>query len=158
MSSTIKHGHWVGGASSPEYRSWDAMISRCTRPSNIGYAAYGGRGITVCERWIHSFEVFLEDMGRRPTLDYQIERVDNSAGYSPGNCVWATRKEQARNRSSNLLLTLRGETLTAIDWAERLGIPVKTLWTRKHRGWTDERALTVPRQSYPLKIGRRVSP
>ena len=77
---------------------WSDMKRRCHRESHHAYANYGGRGITVCERWRQSFAHFLEDMGPRPDPSLTLERVDNSAGYSPENCVWATRLEQGLNK------------------------------------------------------------
>jgi len=80
------------------HNSWKAMKTRCTNPNAQYYADYGGRGITICERWLHSFENFLADMGERPA-GMSIERLDNEKGYEPGNCVWATATQQARNQT-----------------------------------------------------------
>ncbi len=88
--------HEMRGA--PEYRAWDAMKQRCTNPKNVGWDRYGGAGITVCERWMRSFENFLADMGPRPGPDYSLDRIDGAKGYAPDNCRWATRSEQQRNR------------------------------------------------------------
>lgn len=98
MSNSRKtHGQSRGAT----YRSWHSMIERCTRKSHPGFHRYGGRGITVCDEWLNSFEAFLRDMGERPGPRMTLDRYPNNDGnYEPGNCRWATWKEQARNKSS----------------------------------------------------------
>ena len=91
------HGHTVGRNRSAEYSSWVSMRRRCEDPKHHAYPHYGGRGIVVCERW-QRFELFLEDMGLQPLTRMTIERVNGDSDYEPGNCRWATMKEQAQNR------------------------------------------------------------
>ncbi len=90
-------GYRHGWSDTPTYVSWNAMKSRCNTPSNTSYPTYGGRGITVCERW-RTFENFLEDMGERPSMEHQIDRIDNDGNYEPGNCRWLTRMENCARR------------------------------------------------------------
>lgn len=94
IERSTKHG----GYGTPEYNSWCAMIQRCTNPKKIDYENYGGRGITICERWRDNFEYFLSDMGYRPGPEYSIDRIDVNGNYEPLNCRWATAKEQRANQ------------------------------------------------------------
>jgi hypothetical protein len=89
-----KHGH----SNALEYEIYKSIIQRCTNERNKQYSDYGGRGITICERWMNSVENFIADMGPRPSTKHSVERKDNSKGYSPENCKWATTVEQSRNR------------------------------------------------------------
>jgi hypothetical protein len=93
----LKHGQSKGVR---EYRIWCAMKARCTYPKSIRWMRYGGRGITVCERWLHSFEAFLADMGPCPSPKHSIDRVNNDGNYEVGNVRWATSSEQAKNKRS----------------------------------------------------------
>lgn len=89
-----------GLSGSPEYQSWVSMKARCLNPATEHYGLYGGRGITVCDRWLTSFANFYADMGERPEpkTAYSIDRIDTNGNYEPGNCKWSTDSEQASNR------------------------------------------------------------
>lgn len=129
----------------PEYRAWQTMRLRCTEPTNPAYKDYGGRGISVCARWLDSPAAFLEDMGAKPTPEHELDRYpDNNGNYEPGNCRWATRKENDRNRRSNRLIEFGDETMALAAWAERVGMGRDTLRKRLEAGWTVEEALTIP--------------
>lgn len=94
----LRHGHAADSGRSPEYMVWESMVQRCVNTNHRAYADYGGRGITVCERWRSSFEAFFADMGLRPSAELSLDRIDNDGGYEPGNCRWATKTEQRNNR------------------------------------------------------------
>lgn len=133
-----------GLCGTPEYRAWSHLIGRCENENDGSYPHYGARGIRVCERWRNSFEAFLEDMGPRP-LGTEIDRYPNNDGnYEPGNCRWATRVENARNKRSNHAITFRGETRCASEWEEIFGLPKGRVVDRIRKGWSVERALTTP--------------
>lgn len=132
-----------GMSRSSEYNIWCKMHLRCEDPKVKNYNNYGGRGISVCERW-GTFENFIFDMGLRPTRKHSIERLNNNLGYGPTNCIWATAKTQCNNTRVNVNLTFNGETLTLAQWSARIGIKDKTLYARHAAGWTAERILTEP--------------
>lgn len=127
-----KHGH-AKGSGSRVYEVWEGMKQRCLNINNARYQDYGGRGIRVCERWM-KFENFLADMGERPK-GTSIDRINNDGNYEPGNCRWATRKEQQNNLRNNVRITYKGTTKTFNEWAEIMGIKRHTLYTRYKRGW-----------------------
>lgn len=132
----VKHGM----SYTPEHNAWRAMKSRCYDKNRIYYKDYGGRGIQVCDRWLHSFENFYEDMGDRPTKT-SLDRIDNNGDYSPDNCRWATSSEQNRNRRN--IKIHKGKTLT--EWARHLGIKQSTLSQRYYvYGWSIDRCLDTP--------------
>lgn len=132
-----------GASHTGEYSSWTAMKQRVTNPKNPRFHRYGGRGIKVCERWSR-FENFLADMGNKPSPAHTIERINGNKDYSPDNCRWATRAEQAQNTSQNRFLTSNGRTLCLAEWARVKGLTFDTLRGRIRRGWSVERSLATP--------------
>jgi len=133
-----------GMSSSKEYRIWRGMIRRCVESKAVNYKRYGGRGITVCKRW-RSFEVFYADMGPIPSKKHTIERKDTNGNYEPNNCYWATMKEQQRNKSTNHLITFKGETKPVVQWADDLGLTPSALYNRLNKNkWSVAKALTTP--------------
>lgn len=142
MSRPITHGYTRNGKPSPEWLSWKSMKARCLRASHKDYPRYGGRGIGVCNRWINSFENFLADMGHRPSDAHSLDRYPNKDGnYEPGNCRWATRVQQQRNKGNNALIEYNGERCCATEWGERLGIKHDTISHRLKAGWTVAQSL-----------------
>jgi len=121
-----------------EYRSWNSMLQRCTNPYNDRYGSYGGRGITVCETWLNSFENFLQDMGKRHE-GTSLDRIDVDGNYEPSNCRWATAKEQQNNTR---LQKERGGSLA--DLAKIAGISTGAFSARLTRGYSIEEALAKP--------------
>ncbi len=135
-----------GKSQTKEYGIWSSMKGRCLNDKDKQYRYYGGRGITVCESWIKSFQRFYSDMGPSPGKGYSIERIDNDGNYEPDNCKWATREEQMNNRRSNHFLEYNGERKTTAQWAKETGIPIKIILNRIDAGWTDcKRILTKPK-------------
>lgn len=122
---------------------WSGMMHRCYSPKNHSFKHYGGRGITVCERW-HKLENFLADMGERPP-GTSIDRIDVNGNYEPSNCRWATPLEQGRNRRKNYKLEVGGVPMTLDEAAAALGLTRSTLWSRLERGWTPEEAVKYPK-------------
>lgn len=131
------------------YGIWQAMRNRCNNPNGEDYAHYGGRGITVCERW-NDFLLFAQDMGPRPTLKHEIDRTDNDGPYCPENCRWATRYEQMQHTRRNRRIEFDGKCLTVSEWSRLLAVPFKRICERLDLGWSAKDALTAP-----IKPGNR---
>ena len=132
-----------GMTNHPAYTNWYHMMSRCTNPKNDRFADYGGRGITVTERW-KDVTNFIADMGEKPSPDHSIDRIDNNGNYEPGNCRWATSSEQASNTSKTRKVTFEGRTQSIAQWAKERGIKEATLYYRIVRyGWPIEKAMVA---------------
>lgn len=137
------HGQSQG---SPTYRSWNSAWNRCRSPSVDGYEQYGGRGITFCKRW-QKFENFLADMGERPD-GTTLDRIDTNGNYEPGNCRWATAKEQNRNRRNTRFVEFRGERVCLAEAAEKAALSYNVVCMRLRKGWSVEAALSIPKRVY----------
>ncbi len=141
---------------SPEYTVWQNMKKRCLDTSYRRYPDYGGRGVTICARWLESFQNFIDDMGPRPSPKHSIERKDNAGNYEPSNCCWAARVVQDRNKRTNHVITYNGETMVLQAWAERTGICYETIRARIAKGWNPEQALTTPPNPSRQRFKREV--
>lgn len=152
IARCTKHGAKSRIETSREYESWSGAKARCFRLTHRRYKEWGGRGITMCERWRNSFEAFYADMGPRPK-GHSLDRIDNDGNYEPGNCRWATNSEQASNtrprkkgnpkfQPCRRFIECNGRSLSIGEWARELGIPHGRLRTRIRRGWPIEKALS----------------
>lgn len=143
------HGHCSRNRKrSPEWTAWNHMKRRCTNPNYHNYKNYGGRGITICERWLNSFENFLADMGNKPTPSHSLDRYPNNNGdYEPENCRWATPKEQSNNTKSNRIINHGGKSLTLTNWATELKLSISNLRYRIDT-WGEARAIATKKRKY----------
>ena len=143
----VKHGGTVDarlGKVDKRYKLWGSMQQRCTNPNSYVYPRYGGRGITMCKRWMDSYADFIADIGEQHE-GMTLERIDNDKGYEPNNVRWATRKEQANNRATNIVITWGGLTMTLKQWAEHLGWKYGLLTGRWSRGKRDKELFAPPK-------------
>jgi hypothetical protein len=146
----------------PEYFAWRSMLARCLNANHPKWPRYGGRGIGICDRWRNSFALFLADMGPRPGRGHSLDRRENDGNYEPGNCRWATRPQQDRNRGDNRIVEYGGLRLPAVAMCERFGVNYVRFRDRLRHGWTVARAIEEPvnRATAPGQYeyrGRRVS-
>lgn len=140
----LKHGHCrtdIRTGQTKTHRAWNAMLSRCRNKNVKNYKDYGGRGISVCERWL-KFENFLSDMGEAPS-GLTLDRINVNGDYEPGNCRWADWKTQQLNRRNNHWITFGGRTMTITQWEKEAGFPQGKISQRMKHGWTLERAITA---------------
>jgi len=147
------HGHSSSiGPDSRTYGCWRNMKQRCLNPNNKEFKNYGARGITICDRWVDSFSAFLEDMGECPD-SLTIERLDNSKGYEPGNCIWAPRSVQSRNRRTNVEYIVNGRVFLQVELANALGV-----CTHSMRKWFNKgKNLDWVVRHYKERNGREIS-
>lgn len=145
-----KHGMF----GTPTYDSWAGMIQRCYNTNNDRYSSYGGRGITVCDRWRDSFEAFMEDMGERPE-GMTIDRENTNGNYEPSNCRWATAKTQAENRRTALFVILDGVEMNASVAAKKLGVEISLFYSRLNQGYTADEIATPGAVDLTKQQGKR---
>lgn len=120
------------------------MKERCYQRTCDKYHRYGGRGIKMCDRWKNSFLYFYQDMGKRPSPEHSLDRINNDGNYEPGNCRWATALEQANNRSTNVWKIVEDHVYTVKQLAQHLNINRQTFETRLASGMSLEEAMTKP--------------
>ena len=142
---TIERNTIHGKSNSLAYASYYRMIARCYDKNNNRYQYYGGKGIKVCDRWLESFENFYADMGDRPSFEHSIERLNTESDYSPDNCKWATRLEQARNKSNNVFVVFNGESIRLVKLLQDRDIlnKRKLVYNRIRQGWDINKAIIV---------------
>lgn len=133
------HGHTTGGVS-PEYTAWHHAKRRCFDAGDDGYKDYGGRGITMCDRWREDFRAFIADMGRCP-VGLELDRIDVNGHYEPGNCRWTTRIVQANNKRWHRYVDIDGQRMTVAQAARAAGVSAFVVYGRLNRGWPIDRAL-----------------
>jgi len=124
------------------YHIWGGLRQRCINKNDKDYYRYGGRGITFDPKWL-TFEGFWEDMQEGYADNLSLDRKDNNKGYFKDNCRWATSSEQQNNMRSNRYLTFNGEIKTLTQWSRKLNIPISTIFSRLHYGWTVEKTLST---------------
>lgn len=138
-------------SSSPEYRSYKAMIQRCYDTKNLSYKRYGAKGIKVCAEWEKDFFSFLRDMGEKPE-GYTLDRINSLGNYEKENCRWATPQQQANNRFSNFLITYNDKTQTLTQWANEYGLHWATLRKRIiSLKWDIHKAITTKVKNHEKK-------
>jgi hypothetical protein len=138
----------------PLYHIWQNMLNRCRSPNFKQWADYGGRGIRVCERWQKSYAAFVEDMGPRPD-GFTLDRVDNDGNYEPGNCRWASRSDQQRNRRIAEFVTIDGASHRLIDLVEKSGLNAESVRKRVRRGLSYDQVVSPIRVSGAKIVGAK---
>lgn len=141
MPKGYKHGYCY----TPEYFTWQHIKARCHNKNSPRYPEWGGRGIRMCEQWLNNPAAFIEYMGKKPSPQHSIDRIDNSKGYEPGNCRWATPEEQSSNRKGFVReIEFNGITKNLSEWSRHFGINRELLKYRIDAGWSLSDAFTKP--------------
>ena len=144
VEQLVKRSTTHGKSHTKEFSVWHGMRTRCNNPNSDDYPHYGSRGIKVCDRWNHSFENFLADMGEVPA-GRTIDRIDTNGDYFPENCRWATVTEQNNNKRTNRYITVNGVAKTVLGWEKHLGYTSPVIQQRLRRGWESVEAVTTPK-------------
>lgn len=126
-----------------EYKAYHLIKSRCYNINNKSYNDYGGRGITMSDEWLSSFNNFISDIGLRPTKNHSVGRIDNNKGYSKENCRWEDAKTQGRNKRNNVILDTKWGKITVAEFSEKVGISSKIIYQRLKRGWSQQKAIEL---------------
>jgi hypothetical protein len=145
---------------SPEHRAWVSMKQRCTNPNKREWPHYGGRGIKVCEAWMHSFIAFIKDVGLRPSGMHSLDRINVDGDYEPGNVRWATDQEQKENTRVVRMVTIGGRMQSISAWEREMGLSKGQVKSREKAGWTIEEAILTPSiagQKRHMKVARDFS-
>ena len=132
--ASVKHGK----SETPEFSTWTDIQTRCYNKNTKAFKDYGGRGITVCSKWLESFDNFLSDMGNKPSKSHSIDRINNNGNYEPNNCRWATIETQANNKRNNRKLTINGITKNMSEWAKEYNLSSTAILLRIRRGVSGE--------------------
>lgn len=143
-----------GMSQKSEFNIWQHMKDRCNNPNNDSYKYYGERGISVCERWLHSFEAFYADMGPRPSRGHSIDRIDVNGNYEPGNCRWATKQEQARNRRNNVIIGFGGRKIILKAFSDICGISISRARYLLSQGYTPDEIYLTIKYKHTKRISR----
>lgn len=156
--NNFRHGMSRSGG---KYNAWKSMVQRCHSPTSDKYRWYGARGISVCDRWrfgdgsLTGYECFVADTGERPA-GMSLDRINNDGNYEPGNCRWATAKQQANNKRRRISVTINGETKSLVEWAEFSGVPIGRIWSRYYAG--GRRDETLISKDFLCRRRTRLSP
>lgn len=156
--ASTTHGHSKGYSRTPEYATWVRMIERCYSEGSSGYHKYGAKGISVCDQWKSDFPTFLADMGQKPSSKHSIDRIDNSKGYEPDNCRWATASEQAYNRTTAHFVVINGVKMHLKEATKLSPVGESAILRRLQKGWSDEEAVFTPPQPGSKAITKSKQP